>query len=84
MIATTSILIRDRVGAPWRRMDGVKDVKANFYFLDSDRTIVEAKHPNNPKGFANREQTNLENGKRVNFEDETLKNEKTCIIASRS
>ena len=65
-------------------IDGGKDTKANFYFLDSDRTIVEAKYPNNPKGFANRTQTNLENGKTVSFEDETLKNEKTCIIASRS
>jgi uncharacterized protein YecT (DUF1311 family) len=84
MIATTSVLIRDRLGEPWRMINEGVYTKANFYFLDSDRTIVEAKYPNNPKGFANREQTNLENGKKVSFEDETLKNEKTCIIASRS
>lgn len=84
MIATTSILIRDRVGAPWRRMDGVKDVKANFYFVDSNKIIAEANYPNNPKGFANRSQVNLENGKMISFENETIKNEKICVIASRS
>lgn len=84
MIATTSQLVRDRVGAPWRRMDGLLDTKANFYFVDSNQTIAETNYPNNPKGFANRSQTNLENGKKVNFEDETIKSEKTCVIASRS
>ena len=83
MIATTSLLRRDRVGAPWRRMDGGKDTKANFYFVDSKKIIAEANYPNNPKGFANRSQINLENGKMINFENETIKNEKKCVIVSR-
>ena len=83
MIATTSLLIRDRVGAPWRRMDDADDTKANFYFVDSNKIIAEANYPNNPKGFANRSQINLENGKQINFENEAIKSEKTCIIASR-
>lgn len=84
MIATTTLLVRDRLGAPWRRMDGGGDTYANFYFVDSNQIVAEANYPNNPKGFANRSQTNLENGKQINFEDQTIKNEKTCVIASRS
>jgi uncharacterized protein len=83
MIASTSLLIRDRVGAPWRRFGETDDTKANFYFVDSNKIIAEANYPNNPKGFANRTQINLENGKQINFENETVKSEKTCVIASR-
>ena len=83
MIATTSLLIRDGLGAPWRRMDGADDTKANFYFVDSNKIIAETNNPNNPKGFANRSQINLENGKQINFENEAIKSEKTCIVASR-
>lgn len=76
MIATTSVLIRERLGEPCRMINEGVYTKANFYFLDSDRTILEANYSNNPKGFANREQTNLENGKRVSFEDETITTKK--------
>ena len=84
MTATTSILIRDRVGAAWRMLNEGVYTQANFYFVDPNRSIAEAKYPNNAKGLANRTQTNLENGKVVDFEDETIRNEKTCMIASRS
>ena len=60
------------------------NTQVNFYFVDSNQIIAEANYPNNPKGFANRSQINLENGKMKNFENETVKNEKTCVIASRS
>ena len=54
MIATTSLLIRDRVGAPWRRMDDADDTKANFYFVDSNKIIAEANYPNNPNKITHR------------------------------
>ena len=82
MVATTSTYIRARLGEPWKKFTQ-KDVRAKFYFVDTARTLAEANYPNNPKGFANRDRTNLENGKRVSFEGNAIRNEKTCVIAAR-